>query len=440
MIAINPRQLTGRRHYAQLSAKAILWLLISACSCTVNMALADLQTLDRVVAIVDDDIILATELQERLAMVSEGLERRGVTAPTEEVLYRETLDRLIMESIQLQLANRYGVRIPDAQLDDAMGRMAASNGLNLEQFRSAIEAQGQSYVAMREEIRREMMIQRVQQGNVNRNIQISQQEIDNFLATDEGEAMTQPEFRVVQALVETGRDDSDDVLAAKEAFVDGVLASILDGKPFEEAVAPMDPYVFKGGDLGWRKMADIPSMFASVIPQLKVGETAKVESGAGFHLVYLVDERGRERLVAQTQVRHILIKPTEVLDEEEALALINNLRQRIIDGEDFSAIAKEYSDDIGSAQEGGELGWTNPGQMVPEFESAMASAEIGVVTEPVKSQFGWHILEVTDRRDQNVAEEMRRRQVANYLHQQKYDEELEAWLRKIRNEAFVDIK
>jgi peptidyl-prolyl cis-trans isomerase SurA len=181
-------------------------------------------------------------------------------------------------------------------------------------------------------------------------------------------------------------------------------------------------------------------MFAGVIPELKAGDTAKVKSGAGFHLVYLVDERGRERLVAQTQVRHILIKPTEVLAETEALDLIKNLRQRILDGEDFAGIAKEYSDDIGSAQEGGELGWTNPGQMVPEFETAMAGADIGVITEPVKSQFGWHILEVTGRRDQNVAEEMRQRQVANYLHQQKYDEELEAWLRKIRDEAFVDIK
>ena len=440
MIAINTQRPATLWQHPRQSIRRILWLLAMMCSSMFNVALAEVQTLDSVVAIVDDDVILATELQERLTMVSEGLERRGVAAPSEELLYRETLDRLIMESIQLQLANRYGVRIPDAQLDDAMGRMAASNGLNLEQFRAAIEGQGQSYVAMREEIRREMMIQRVQQGNVNRNIQISQQEIDNFLATEEGEAMTQPEFRVVQALLETGRDDSDDVLAAKEAFVDGVLASILDGKPFEEAVATMEPYVFKGGDLGWRKMADIPSMFAGVIPQLKAGETAKVESGAGFHLVYLVEERGRERLVAQTQVRHILIKPTEVLSETEALELIKDLRRRITEGEDFADIAKEYSDDIGSAQEGGELGWTNPGQMVPEFETAMAGAEIGVITEPVKSQFGWHILEVTDRRDQNVAEEMRRRQVANYLHQQKYDEELEAWLRKIRDEAFVDIK
>lgn len=431
-----------RRFIATLSlgnmARSLLAIL--AFASVAQPSLAQVETLDRVVAIVDDDIILATELRERVALVTQGLERRGVPLPEEDILIRETLDRLILESIQLQLANRYGVRIPDAALDDAMGRMAAGNGMDLEQFRVAIEQQGQSYVAMREEIRREMMIQRVQQGNVNRNIQISQQEIDNFMATEEGEAMTQPEFRVVQALVETTNEDNPETVASKEAFVDGVLAAILDGVPFEEAVATLEPYVFKGGDLGWRKRGDLPSMFADVIPQLKVGETAKVKSGAGFHLVYLIDERGRERLVAQTEVRHILIKPTEVLDEQAAYEQIVALRERILNGEDFAVIAKEYSDDIGSAQEGGELGWTSPGQMVPEFERAMASADIGVITEPVQSEFGWHILEVTGRREQNVAEDMRRRQVANYLHQQKYDEELDAWLRKIRDEAFVDIK
>jgi peptidyl-prolyl cis-trans isomerase SurA len=156
--------------------------------------------------------------------------------------------------------------------------------------------------------------------------------------------------------------------------------------------------------------------------------------------VYLADERGRERLVEQTEVRHILIKPTEVLDEDAAIALATELRQRAMDGEDFGALAKEYSDDIGSAQEGGELGWTSPGQMVPEFDATMATTEVGEISYPVKSQFGWHILEVTGRREENIAEQMRRQQVMGYLHDQKYDEELEAWLRKIREEAFVDIK
>ena len=401
---------------------------------------AQVQTLDRVVAIVDDDVILASELSERLTLIKQNLEARNVAVPEDEVLFRETLDRLILESIQLQLANRYGVRIPDAQLDDAVRRMAAGSGLNLEQFQMAVESRGQSYVGMREEIRREMMIQRVQQGNVNRNIQISEQEIDNFMETEEGEAMTQPEVHLVQALIEVPSSNSAEEVAKKEAFVDGVLASILAGTPFQEAVSVMEPYVFTGGDLGWRKLAEVPSMFAGVVPSLKAGDTAKVQSGAGFHLLYLLEERGRERLVEQTEVRHILIKPTEVLDDKQAFELIESVRQRILDGEDFAALAKEYSDDIGSAQEGGELGWTNPGQMVPEFESAMAGADIGVVTEPVKSEFGWHILEVTDRREQNMAEEIRRRQIANYLHEQKYEEELEVWLRKVREEAFVDIK
>jgi len=407
----------------------------------VSMAVpAQIQTLDKVAAIVDDDIILASELQERLGLIKRNLEQRNIDMPPDDVLYRETLDRLILESIQLQLANRYGVRIPDAQLDEAMGRMAGGSGMTLDQFRMAVEQQGQSYFAMREEIRREMMIQRVQQGNVSRNIQISDQEVDNFMATEEGEAMTQPEFRVVQALIEVSKNDSTSEVQRKEDFVDGVLASILAGAPFQEAVSVMEPYAFTGGDLGYKKINDIPSMFAGVIPSLKIGDTAKVESGAGFHLVYLADARGRERLVQQTEVRHILVKPTEVLDEDQAKDLAVSLKDRINAGEAFGDLAKEYSDDIGSAQEGGELGWTNPGQMVPEFEAAMAAAELNEITEPVRSQFGWHILEVTGRREQDIADDIRRRQVMGYLHDQKYEEELDAWLRKIREEAFVDIK
>jgi len=252
--------------------------------------------------------------------------------------------------------------------------------------------------------------------------------------------MTQPEFRVVQALVEVSKNDSKAEKASKEAFVDRVLAQILAGQAFDEAVSGTDLYAFKGGDLGWRKLADIPSMFTDVIPALGAGDTAKVTSGAGFHLVYLVDERGRKRMIDQTEVRHILIKPNEVLDDQAAKALTLSLRQRILDGEAFEALAKEFSDDIGSAQEGGELGWTSPGQMVPEFEAAMGETPVGEMSEAIRSEFGWHVLEVTGRREQNIAEDMRRRQVMNYLHDQKYEEELEAWLRKIREEAFVDIK
>jgi len=405
-----------------------------------TLARAQIEMLDQVVAIVDDDIILSSELRESLETVRATLEARGVELPEDEVLVRETLDRLILDSIQMQLANRYGVRIPDQQLDEAMTRLARQNSLTLEQFRVALEQSGQNYAMMREDLRDDLAIQRVQQGNVMRNINISEQEIDNFLATEEGEAMTQPEYRVIQALLASGKSDARDEANAKEAYVDQLLASIEAGQPFEEAVSATGPYTLTGGDLGWRKLGDIPSMFAEVVPTLSIGEVAKVESSSGFHLVYLADALGGERLVKQTDVRHILIKPTEVLDESAAEELAGNLVERIRGGADFAALAKQYSDDIGSAAEGGALGWTNPGQMVPEFEAAMASATEGEVTEPFRSEFGWHILEVLGRRDKDFSGEIQRNQVANYIREQKYQEELDAWLRKIREEAFVDIK
>ena len=402
--------------------------------------LAQVEMLDQVVAIVDDDIILASELRESLETVRATLEAREMEIPEDEILVRETLDRLILDSIQMQLAVRYGVRIPDQQLDEAMTRLARQNGLTLEQFRVALEQSGQNYAMMREDLRDDLAIQRVQQGNVMRNINISEQEIDNFLNTEEGEAMTQPEYRVIQALLASSKNEPREETKAKERYVDEVLASIQSGTPFEEAVSATEPYTFSGGDLGWRKLGDIPSMFAEVVPTLSMGEVAKVQSSSGFHLVYLADALGGERLVKQTNVRHILIKPTEVLSETAAEELAGNLVERIRGGADFGALARQYSDDIGSAAEGGELGWTNPGQMVPEFEAAMASATEGEVTEPFRSEFGWHILEVTGRRDKDFSGEIQRNQVANYIRDQKYQEELDAWLRKIREEAFVDIK
>ena len=422
------------------SVLALLSVPLLALSVLTSLASAQIEVLDQVIAIVDDDIILASELQERVKGVRSTMESRGVEVPSDDVLIRETLDRLILDSIQLQLANRYGVRIPDQQLDEAMTRLARQNGLTLEQFRIALEQSGQSYAVAREGLRDDLAIQRVQQGNVMRNINISEQEIDNFLTTEEGEAMTQPEYQVVQALLSISRGEDAAEIAAKESYVNEVLSNIQSGQPFEQAVSGTEPYAFTGGDLGWRKLGDIPSMFADTVPTLTVGEVAKVRSSSGLHLVYLADAVGGEQLVRQTDVRHILVKPTEVLNEQAAEDLVVELRARIEGGEDFGELARQYSDDIGSATEGGNLGWTNPGQMVPEFEATMAGTAEGSISQPFRSEFGWHILEVKARRDKDFSGEVRRNQVAGYIRDQKYQEELDAWLRKIREEAFVDIK
>ena len=422
------------------SVLALLSATLLAFGVLPSLGSAQIEVLDQVVAIVDDDIILASELQERVQGVRSTMESRGVEVPSDDVLIRETLDRLILDSIQLQLANRYGVRIPDQQLDEAMTRLARQNGLTLEQFRIALEQSGQSYAAAREGLRDDLAIQRVQQGNVMRNINISEQEIDNFLTTEEGEAMTQPEYQVVQALLSISRGEDAAEIAAKESYVNEVLSNIQSGQPFEQAVSGTEPYAFTGGDLGWRKLGDIPSMFADTVPTLTVGEVAKVRSSSGLHLVYLADAVGGEQLVRQTDVRHILVKPTEVLNEQAAEDLVVELKARIEGGEDFGELARQYSDDIGSATEGGNLGWTNPGQMVPEFEATMAGTAEGSISQPFRSEFGWHILEVKARRDKDFSGEVRRNQVAGYIRDQKYQEELDAWLRKIREEAFVDIK
>lgn len=405
-------------------------------------AQAETQMLDQVVAIVDDDVIMASELRERVASVKANLQSAGVDMPPEDEIIRETLDRLILERIQLQMGQRVGVRITDAQLNEALQRIASQNGLTLEQFRTSLEQQGRSYHEAREDIRNEMVIQRVQQGNVNQRIEISEQEVDNFLATQEGQQLTQPEYQVLHALLPVSPDAPATEVESARDYAEKVAADIQAGTSFEEAVRAPGPFAFTGGNLGWRKAGDIPSLFADIVPSLEVGETsAVIQSDSGFHLINLADQRGGGQMVVnQTKVRHILIKPSEILNDEQARERVADLKARIEGGEEFAALARQYSEDIGSAQEGGDLGWTMPGQMVPQFEEAMNNATIGDITDPVRTQFGWHIIEVEDRREQDMTDQAKRNMAMNHLHQRKYQEELDAWLRQIRDEAFVDIK
>lgn len=421
----------------------ILTLFATAALLLSAQGRAQMEMLDQVVAIVDDDVIMASELRERVQSITQTLQTRGAEMPPEDVLIRETLDRLILESLQLQLAQRVGVRISDAQLNAAMERVAAQNRMGLEEFRQALEAQGESFAAMREQIRREMLIQQVQRGNVNQRIQLSEQEVENFLESSEGQKLVQPEYRVLHALLPLESDAGDSEVQAARDHVEGLLKRIRAGENFGEVVsASSGKYTFTGGDLGWRKVEDLPSLFAEVAPELGKGETSDpIRSPSGWHLVHMADLQGMgEQVVSQTRVRHILIRPSEILTPEEAQEKVAELKARIEAGEDFAELAREHSEDIGSAAEGGDLGWTMPGQMVPEFEAAMQETPVGELSEPVRSQFGWHLLEVLERREQDMSQQAMKNRAMEVLHQRKYEEELDAWLRKLRDEAFVDIK
>ncbi len=403
-------------------------------------AVAQTQILDSVVAIVEDDVIMASELRRRLALVQQSLERSGRETPPQDVLVRETLDRLILESIQLQMGQRAGVRISDAQLNDSISRIAARNNMNLEQFRNKLESDGRSYQAMREDVRREFVIQRVQQGNVNQKVQITDEEVENFLQSEEGRKLTAEEYHLVHALLAvSGEPGSAEDRAAAEQ-VNALYTRIAAGESFDEVLSGSGLPI-QGGDLGWRSRENLPSLFADVAPSLRIGETsAPIRSASGYHLVFLVEKRGGEMMVQQTKVRHILLKPSAIRSSEETRDLARELREDIIGGDDFGELAREYSEDIGSAAEGGDLGWTTPGQMVPEFENMMNSTELNTVSAPFESQFGWHILEVLERRQEDLSSMVVSNRAREMLHQRKYQEELDAWLRKIRDEAFIDIK
>ncbi|MBB3048131.1 peptidyl-prolyl cis-trans isomerase SurA [Litorivivens lipolytica] len=402
-------------------------------------AVADVQVLDEIVAIVDDNIILRSELDARLQQVRANIAQSGQDIP-EERIRREVMDMMILENIQMQMAERVGLRISDEQLSAAMARIAAQNNMSLEQFREALNSSGTSYAAAREQIRREMVLQQVQRGNVNQRIQITDQEIANYLESEEGRNRTAPEYHFAHILVALPSDASSAQKAQARQQADKIYSALQGGK--QKAIdALLKADNVRATDLGWRKQPDLPSLFADQASLVQDGEVLPpMESASGFHVVRLLESRGHNEVIAQTRARHILLKASAIRSEEETRELAASLRKRAQQGESFHELAKSFSEDIGSAQEGGDLGWTNPGQLVPEFQDAMEATAIGKISEPFKSRYGWHIVKVEDRRMQDVTMDLRRNMARNILHERKFGEELDIWLRKIRDEAYVDIK
>lgn len=406
-----------------------------------GIASAATQMMDRVIAIVDGDVILASELNNRIETTKSTLQQRGQQLPSDDILQRELLDRLIVESLQMQMADRAGIRISDAELNQAMARVAAQNQLSPEQFREELKKSGRSYLNVREEIRRELAIQRVQQGSVNRRIQISDQEIKSFLNSAEGAELTAPEFNVVHALIPLSSSATDAEQAKAADLAQQLSEKLRSGAKLDTLAGNQQGFTVTTGELGWRRTGDLPSIFGEVVPALSNGEVADPKrSASGFHIIKLVDSRGRAETIPQTKARHILLKASAIRTEAETEIEANKLRERIMSGESFADLARQYSEDIGSAMEGGDLGWTTPGQLVPAFQEAMDNTAAGEVSPAFRSRYGWHILEVEERRQKDVTEDLRRNMARNFLHQRKYKDELQVWLQKIRDEAYVDIK
>jgi peptidyl-prolyl cis-trans isomerase SurA len=407
-------------------------------------AQAQVRPLDRVVAIVDNDVVMQSQLDARLREVQQTIDKRGGALPPEHVLSQQVLERLIIENIQLQIGDRSGIRITDEELNQAMGTIAQRNGMSLEQFREALARDGLSYADARDQVRREMIISRVRQRRVAERIQVTDQEVQNFLASDLGKMQLSEEFRLANILIPVSEAASSSEIQATDRQAQELYQQLQQGADFAQLAVSRSASenALEGGEMGWRKAGQLPPPFDSMISQLNPGEvTEPVRTPGGFIILKLIEKRGGDTQVRdEVHVRHILIKPSEIRSEEETRRLVERLYQRIVAGEDFAELAKNFSEDPGSALNGGDLNWIDPNALVPEFREVMNNTASGELSKPFKSPYGWHVLQVMGRRATDSSAQFREQQAANLLRNRKYDEELQAWLRQIRDEAYVETK
>jgi peptidyl-prolyl cis-trans isomerase SurA len=433
-----PRQtLRGWQHGA-LAAAALVLLSISL------PVSAERQLLDKVIAIVDDGVILQSEFDERYQEIIQRAQEMQMQLPGPADLRNQIMENLIVESLQLQLANRVGIRFDDDTLNRVIADLAESNNMSFDQYVAVLDAQG-VYLTTRERIRRELSMNEVQRGLVNRRINITDQEIENYLNSEAGRAAMSPDYLVDQILVPIPAADSPAMISAKQDFAQQIYQRASAGEDFAQLrmqaqqIAAQQGFAISGGELGWRKAEQLPSLFTDIVPAMRIGQIREpLRSSNGLHIIRLSDVRGdSNRLVNQTQARHILVAPNEIRTEEQARRLINDIYQRIGSGEDFSVLARQFSDDTMSVVAGGDLGWVSDGGMPPEFASQVADLDIGVLSAPFRTSFGWHVAEVTGRREQDLSRAYQRQQAENTLRSRKFDMELENWILEIRDEAYV---
>lgn len=395
-------------------------------------SISKIETLDRIAVIVDDGILMESQIDIALEEIVKRYDAQNIPKPAISVLREQTIEKLVVEELQLQMAERAGVRISDAELNSTVARIASNNGMSLEDFILYLDGEGESYQRLRDNIKKEMTVQRVQRGRVGSSINITDKEFEAFLATDESLKQLEPELLVRQILVKTSSEASE------------VLEKINTGLDFEILAKEfsISSNASEGGLMNWRKKSDMPSLFAEGLEGVDVGQVSSpLKSGAGLHILKVEEKRGDfVEYEDQWLVRHILLMPSEIRNEEASELELIDIRNRVMNGEDFSTLAKEFSEDPGSAQKGGELDWMGKGITAAEFEATFTKIEEGVVSEVFQTEFGFHFLELLGQRNKDMTNEAIENRAFNILYSRKYDEELENTLRSMRAEAFVEIK
>ena len=403
------------------------------------------ELLDRVVAIVNDGVVLNSDLDTQVDAVSERLRQQKLELPPQNVLRQQVLERLVLQEIQLQRANHAGVKISDEMLNAALQDVAKRNNLTLTQLPDALKQQGVDYAEYREEIRREMMLQVLRQRDVLQHISVTPREIDQFLDRQAKTPSERNEYNVSHILIAVGQEASPAQQEAAARRAQEVYERSKAGEDFAKlAVAYSNSQTaLEGGALGWRKGSELPTFLSDIIAKLKPGEVSEpLRTPTGYHIIRLNEVRGGTEAAVENQVhvRHILMKTNDLADDATVRGKLAALRERILKGEDFAAVAQVTSQDPGSAAEGGDLGWAGPGTFAPEFEQEIAALKDNEISEPFKTQFGWHIVQMLGHRRFDNSDEIKRRQAMEAIRASKADEETELWLRRMRDEAYVEYK
>ncbi len=402
------------------------------------------QAVDRIVAVVNDAVITQYELNTQVQRITAQLARNTPTPPPRRALEKQVLERMITEKSLLQTAEATNIRIDNAALNRALTRLASQNNMDLPDFKAALEKEGQDYAAFREQVRNEMTITRLREREVDAKIIVTESELDNFLANPSLNMDHQTEYNLAHILILAPEGATPEKLRELQDKAAKALAELNGGANFAQvsAIYSDAQNAMQGGTLGWRPEAKLPSLFASAVKSLAAGETTPVlRSANGFHILRVIDKRGKDvnTVVKQTLARHILIKINEIVTDQDAQKRLVELRDRIANGAEFDRLAKVHSDD-GSASKGGDLGWLSPGETVPEFERAMNSLKPGELSEPVRSAFGWHLIQVMDRRDKDVTQERKRMDARRAIMERKSDEAFDDWVRQTRDRAYVEYR
>ena len=393
---------------------------------------AKIEILDRVAIIVGEGVVLESQVNNMLENIKKRYEEQGAPMPPQEMMLEQVHERLIIEELQLQMGRQAGIRVGDGELNQAFENIAQSNGLSLESFIETLEAEGESYEELRSQVRKEMIIQRVQRGRVGREVDITEQELDGFLATEGAVKELSPELFVRQILV------------SDQNKADSLLMDINNGEDFANLAKEnsTSSNASSGGEMGWRNLADLPSLFADALKNKKKGYISPpLKGGSGYYILKLEDKRGDlVRFEDQWNVRHILMMTTKLRDETFTKKELEEVRAIVLDGEDFSLLAKEYSEDPGSASRGGDLDWLSLGKTAPAFEKMMLESPVNEISPVFESEFGFHFLQVLETRTEDLTEEVIKDRAYGILFARKFDEELENSLRTTRAEAFVEFK